>query len=159
MNTASTTSSRPTKSGGRMAGLFFSFAILIAAGLLLARMVVSSGPPAPPPEFMPVMTDLSALTLEGDRPVVAVVTADWCGPCQELKRTTLSDERVVSLLADRSQPVMIDGTDTQVAMPTLQQLGVRAFPSTVVLENGKPVAMLEGYADADKYLQWLEAQL
>ncbi|MEQ9096553.1 MAG: thioredoxin family protein [Phycisphaerales bacterium] len=148
-----------TRSGRPIAGIFFTLTIVVAAGLLLARMIVGGGPPAPAPEFMPVTTDLSSMTFGADLPVVAVVTADWCGPCQELKRSTLADDRVRELLSQRAQPVMIDGTDTQVAMPTLEQLGVRAFPSTIVLRDGKPVAMLEGYASPDKFLAWLEQEL
>ncbi|MEQ8316689.1 MAG: thioredoxin family protein [Phycisphaerales bacterium] len=160
MHTANTPATMISTRPGRAIGsIIFTVAILIAAGLLLARMGMGGGQAEAAPEFMPVTTDLSSVVLSGDQPVVAVVTADWCGPCQELKRTTLSDERVRSLLANRSQPVIIDGTDTKIAMPTLEQLGVRAFPSTVVLEDGKPVAMLEGYASADKYLAWLEQQL
>jgi thiol:disulfide interchange protein len=141
-----------------LASPVFTIAIILVAGLLITRMIAGNGT-APTPDFMPTTTNLASMTFEGDKPVVAVVTADWCGPCQELKRTTLSDERVRTLLAGNAQPVMVDGTDTHEAMPTLQQLGVRAFPSTVVLRNGQPVAMLEGYANADKYLAWLEGQL
>lgn len=141
-----------------VASVFITLVIFAASGLLLARMIMG-GATAETPEFMPVTTSLSSVSFEAGTPVVAVVTADWCGPCQELKRTTLREDRVRAVLTDRSQPVMIDGTDTQVAMPTLEQLGVRAFPSTVILRDGKPVAMLEGYANADKYLAWLEEHL
>ncbi len=148
-------SPKPRKSPGNPV---ITIAIILVAGLLITRMIAGNGT-APNPEFMPTTTDLASMSFQGDKPIVAVVTADWCGPCQELKRTTLSDERVRDLLARDSQAVMIDGTDTKIAMPTLQQLGVRAFPSTVVLRNGRPVAMLEGYADADKYLAWLDSQI
>lgn len=147
-----------TKPRKPIAGIFATVAIFAVAGLLLARMGWGGGT-APTPEFMPVTTNLASIAFENDKPVVAVVTADWCGPCQHLKRDTLSDDRVRDLLASKSQPVMIDGTSTEAAMPTLQQLRVRAFPSTVIVRDGQPVAMLEGYADAEKYLAWLEEQL
>lgn len=133
-------------------------AIFAATAFLFLRFGGDAAP-APDVEFMPTTTDLASLEFSDAQPVVAVVTADWCGPCQELKRSTLSDDRVRALLEAKAQPVMIDGTDTSAAMSTLQQLGVRAFPSTVVLRDGRPVAMLEGYATADKYVAWLEANL
>jgi len=148
-------SSKPRKSAG---SLVATIVIIAIAGLLLARMLVGSDT-AQTPEFMPVTTDLASVAFEGDKPVVAVVTADWCSPCQELKRNALSDQRVQHLLASKAQPVMIDGTSTETAMPTLEKLGVRAFPSTVVLRDGRPVAKLEGNASADRYLAWLEAHL
>ena len=156
MNSAPTDTNNRSRS---MLGIAASAAIVIAAGVLLVRMLVGGGGVAPNPDSMPVTTDLSSVAFQTNKPIVAIVTADWCGPCQELKRSTLSDERVQRLLADQGQPVIIDGTDTSAAMPTLERLGVRAFPSTVVLRDGQPVAMLEGYASADKYLAWLEGQL
>ena len=156
--TAAQDASTPTRPRKPIAGLFATVVIFVVAGLLLARMGFGEKT-APAPEFMPVTTDISTMSFQPGTPVVAVVTADWCGPCQELKRTTLSDARVRDLLTANAQAVMIDGTDTEAASRTLQQLGIRAFPSTVILRDGRPVAMLEGYASADKYLSWLDSQL
>lgn len=153
----------PPAAGRRsIAGLVAIVVVFVLGGLLLARVVGFGGGPAPTPGFMPVTTDIDSISFEAGKagaPVVAVVTADWCPPCQQLKRTTLSDERVRAILVSSAQPVMIDGTDMEAATPTLQRLGVRVFPSTIILRDGQPVAMLEGFADPDKYLAWLEAQL
>lgn len=154
-NQAAEVDRKPRNAAGR---LLVTIVIIAVAGLLMARMLVGSGT-APTPGFMPVTTDIASVAFEGDKPIVAVVTADWCPPCQELKRNALSDERVQNLLASNAQPVMIDGTNSQTAKSTLERLGVRVFPSTVVLRDGRPVAMLEGNASADKYLAWLESQL
>ena len=110
------------------------------------------------PEFMPTTTNLASMQFANDKPIVAIVTADWCPPCQALKKNALADERVVEFLLSETQAVMIDGTDTALASETLQQLGVRVFPSTVVVRNGEPVATLEGNMSADRYLAWLEGQ-
>lgn len=155
---AAASTQTPTKPRKAITGLVATVAILVVGSLLVVRMGFGGGTAASP-EFMPVTTNLASMTFDKGTPVVAVVTADWCGPCQNLKRTTLADERVRDLLSSRAQPVMIDGTSTEAAMPTLQKLGIRAFPSTVIVRDGQPVAMLEGYASADKYLAWLEQQL
>lgn len=146
---------QPRKSLG---SLVATIVIVAAAGLLMARMLMGGGT-AQTPGFMPVTTSLASVALEGDKPIVAVVTADWCGPCQQLKRNALSDERVQDLLSSKAQPVMIDGTSYEAAKQTLAQLRVRVFPSTIIVQDGQPIAMLEGAPDADKYLAWLEAQL
>ncbi len=132
-----------------VAGIFATVAIFALAGLLLFRMVLG-GSVAPTPEFMPTTTNLASLQLSEDKPVVAIVTADWCPPCQALKKNALADERVVAFLSAEAQAVMIDGTDTGAASETLQQLGVRVFPSTVVMRDGQPVATLEGNMSADR---------
>jgi thioredoxin 1 len=152
----------PTSPRGSARFPFSAVVILVAIVATTVLLFVRFGGPAEPaPDvaFMPVTTDLASLTLRQGTPVVAVVTADWCGPCQQLKRDSLSDERVRALLEARAQPVMLDGTDTEAAMPSLQHLGVRAFPTTVIVRDGRPVARLEGYVSAEKYLAWLEANL
>jgi len=87
------------------------------------------------------------------RPVMAVVTADWCGPCQVYKRDTLSDERVAARLDGAVERVMVDSD----ASPELAaELGTRAIPRTVLLRDGEIVDALVGVADADGLLAWLE---
>ena len=149
---------KPAPRSRSLAGVLATLAILLVGGVLLVR-VAGFGGAASTPEFMPVTTDLSSMSFEADTPVVAVITADWCGPCQQLKRTTLSDEGVRGFLVDHAQPVMIDGTDSNEAMPTLERLGIRVFPTTVVLRDGQPVARLEGFVGPEQYLAWLESQL
>ena len=156
-NQASRAARRPP-----VTGLAAIVIVFVLGGFLLARMGGSGGGTASTPQYMPVTTDIGSVSFDAGKagtPVVAVVTADWCPPCQELKRTTLTNQRVRALLVNNAQPVMIDGTDTAKASDTLQRLGVRVFPSTVVLRDGKPVAMLEGFANPDKYLAWLESHL
>ncbi|MGD1915875.1 MAG: thioredoxin family protein [Phycisphaerales bacterium] len=148
---------QPTKRP--IAGIVGTVVIFALAAALLFRMVLGGGSVAPTPEFMPTTTNLASMQFSDDKPVVAIVTADWCPPCQALKKNALTDARVVEFLASEAQAVMIDGTDTGAASETLQQLGVRVFPSTVVVRNGKPVATLEGNMSADRYLAWLEGQL
>jgi len=136
--------------------------VLLAAAVGLVALAVMRGVfagVADAPPYLPVATDLNAMDLSSDRPVVAVVTADWCPPCQHLKRTSLADAQVERLLTDRAQSVMLDATDTNRVQRTLGMLGVRAFPSTVIIRGGEPVAMLEGYAGPEKFHAWLSSHL
>lgn len=139
-------------------GLLTIVVVFALGGFVLMRSGILGGV-AETPDFMPVSTDLSVVDLKSARPVVVVVTADWCPPCQNLKRTSLADESVRALLTDRAQSVMLDATNTGSVSQTLGQLGVRLLPTTVVLRDGRPVARLEGYANPGAYLAWLESKL
>ncbi|MCW5756370.1 MAG: thioredoxin fold domain-containing protein [Phycisphaeraceae bacterium] len=136
-------------------GLLVMVVVFVLVGIMLAR----GGSVAQTPEFMPTLTDLSSVNLTGGQPVVVVVTADWCPPCQTLKRTTLADDAVRALLSERTQAVMLDATDSGKANDALGQLDIRVLPTTVVIREGRPVARLEGYAKPDAYLAWLQGKL
>lgn len=159
-DTASTPTPAPKPKPGRgpLSGLFTLVVVFALGGFVLMRSGLVGGV-AQTPEFMPVSTDLSAIDFTSPTPVVVVVTADWCPPCQTLKRTTLTDESVRAFLTERAQTVMLDATDTNRVADTLGQLGVRLLPTTVVLHDGKPVAKLEGFAKPDAYLAWLQGKL
>ncbi|GIW74072.1 MAG: hypothetical protein KatS3mg103_0594 [Phycisphaerales bacterium] len=133
--------------------------VLILVGGLLVMRLSGGGAQgvAPTPAYLPVATDLDALSV--DRPTVAIVTADWCPPCQHLKRTTLTDPAVQQRLTDGLHAVMIDATDPNQAGPALDRLGVVVLPTVVLLRQGRPVAKAEGYLPADQLLAWLEENL
>ncbi|MEO1008047.1 MAG: thioredoxin family protein [Planctomycetota bacterium] len=148
----------PPRGKSPLGVVFVVAAIAIGAAILFRGF---GGQAAPTPEYLPVTTDLASVDLSGDMPVVAVVTADWCGPCQKLKKDSLADEGVRTYLEGNARTVMIDGTDTNdpTVRASLEALQVTAFPSTIVLRDGKPAAMLRGYAGPEKYRGWLEANL
>mgnify|MGYP006272364937 FL=1 len=139
--------------------------IAVVAMLLVVGLIVNrgggggGGGVAPTPagfsEAGPEETaaSLLAVAAESGRPVMAVVTADWCGPCQLYKRETLSDERVIARLDGAVERVMVDSD----ASPGLAaELGARSIPRTVLLRDGEIVDALVGAADADRLLGWLE---
>lgn len=90
---------------------------------------------------------------EADRPVIAVVTADWCPPCQQLKKNTLTDGRVSSWIESNTIMTFVNSDrDPEIA----KQLGVKYLPTTVVLKDGKIVASKTGYLAPVDYLGFLQ---
>ena len=91
---------------------------------------------------------------ERGKPVVALVTADWCGPCQVLKRETLSDPAVSSWIGENAVAVYVDFDKSP---QDAANLGVQALPTTVVLKDGQIVASRTGVVGASDFLGFLKA--
>tara|TARA_E500000318_G_C3494131_1_gene185627 strand:- start:186 stop:611 length:426 start_codon:yes stop_codon:yes gene_type:complete len=127
-------------------------------GLLVAFAAIQAvrGRVAPTPEVFATGLSLDEgirSGTEAGRPVVAVVTADWCPPCQMLKRETLAAASVSSWIGENAVGVYVDSDK---APETAQALGVAALPTTVVLRDGKIVASKTGFLDAEDYLAFLK---
>lgn len=93
------------------------------------------------------------------RPVLAFFTADWCGPCQMMKRTTLSSPEVEEAVRDRFIPVYVDMTRVNQGDEGVRALAnrfaVRAFPTLIVLQGEEQVARVEGGLDVPSMTTWL----
>ncbi len=135
--------------------------VMVAA---LVALVVFIGwrtmrPPAPTPEAFASETRLAAAIEESSetgRPVIALATADWCPPCQALKRGALVDVRVASLLDARAIPVYVDVDEHP---EEARQLGAASIPTTYVIRNGEITAKVTGALSPDDYLGWLERSI
>ncbi|MEM7754179.1 MAG: thioredoxin family protein [Planctomycetota bacterium] len=136
--------------------------ITLAAALGLAGAIAFStfagGGGELPAELTNVtgLDDAFAQSEATGKPVVAYVTADWCPPCKQMKRTTLQDERVISWLDKNSVPVtLVDGQHNE----DMARLPFRAFPTTMVIRDGTVVAAMEGAASSEAYLEFLEGAM
>ena len=90
-----------------------------------------------------------------DRLVIAFATADRCAPCQQYKRDTLNDDRVLARLADeRFLPTHAE-VDRQPEAATAI-LGSRAIPMTYALRDGQVVSTLRGQRSPAELLDWLQ---
>jgi thiol:disulfide interchange protein len=106
-----------------------------------------------------VMTEVKGLdegirvSGETGKPLVALVTADWCPPCQALKRDTLSDDRVTAWLAENAVSIVLyDGADNA----DIARLPTMGFPTTLVINDGEVVGRTMGYAPPIEYLRFLD---
>ncbi|MEQ8769823.1 MAG: thioredoxin family protein [Phycisphaerales bacterium] len=116
-------------------------------------------PPAPTPGAFAGQTRLAAAieqSNETGRPVIALATADWCPPCQALKRGALVDARVASLIDERAIPVYVD---VDKHPDEARQLGAASIPTTYVIRNGEITAKVTGALAPDDYLGWLERSI
>ena len=81
-------------------------------------------------------------------------TASWCGPCQQMKRTTWASKEVAAALKDYI-PVKVDA-DEYTAMGS--QYKINLIPAFVLVDNsGKAIKQASGYMSASEFIDWLKA--
>lgn len=126
-------------------------------GVAIVIQRLSGLGPAPVPKVF-----AEGLTLDGaiergrteKKPVFVFATADWCGPCQVMKRTVLSEPSVAEQIARDFVPAYVDLDKTTGAA---ERLRVISIPATLILWDGKQVARMEAVVPHDSYQKWLEA--
>ena len=106
-------------------------------------------------ELMVWQKDISAALSDASKlyqPVFIDFTASWCGPCQQMKRTTFADPAVKKAL-DRYATVQVD-LDQQHAVA--EKYKVDSIPTFIILsENGEVINRRSGYLESDRFLSWL----
>ena len=81
-----------------------------------------------------------------NKPLLLKVSTDWCGYCKKMERETFSDASIIAKVSESFIPVYVDG-DKQKAL--VQQLGVRSYPTTVIVSPTQQVlANITGFRSA-----------
>jgi len=93
-----------------------------------------------------------------ERASVVLFTADWCAPCQQLKRSTLSDPAIVERLRSEFDLLLVDLTSpTRKAEQTAASHGVRGIPTMIVFDaSGEPVSRLSGAVGPEAFHRFLD---
>jgi protein disulfide-isomerase len=111
-----------------------------------------------PKELVPWQSDLAAARRQAtvtNKPVLAYFTAEWCGPCQQMRRAVFTD-RAVAAAAQKVLPVRID-IDRQPAVA--RQFHIDAVPTFVLLDpNGNVLRAESGAMDAEQFVEWLSGK-
>ncbi len=138
--------------GGSRTGLVVLLGIVLAfVGL---RLFMGRAAPVPAP-FDPSVTLNQALNAAGsDKVVLVLATADWCPPCQQLKRGALANPEVSEAIRSRTVPVYADGTQQLDA--SFAPLGIGGFPTMVAVRDGVVLSRLVGAVSARSLLEWLD---
>lgn len=85
------------------------------------------------------------------RPMLVMFTADWCGPCQTLKKEVIQTPAVQQAIADGFVPVIVDLTDQSASnpnMPAAQRYHVSGIPMLILTDaKGNPLPGTISYPD------------
>ncbi len=85
------------------------------------------------------------------RPMLLMFTADWCGPCQTLKKDVIQTPEVRAAIDAGFVPVVVDLTDQSSNNPgvaAVQRYGVRGIPMLVLTDaRGRPLPGTIAYPD------------
>ncbi len=124
---------------------------------MILKTTVGGGGVAPVPAVFDKSVTLEAAIAKSKasgQPVVAFATADWCPPCQQMKRGALVNAEVEGFLRGRTLAVYVDvDGDPEAA----GKLSVTGIPATVVIAGDTVVARVSGVMSASDYLGFLRA--
>lgn len=89
-----------------------------------------------------------------NKPVIATVTAVWCGACRQMQQLTLKDPQVARVIEERFVAVSIDGDQRA---DLVSSLGISAFPTTFVIDaQGKVIHRWVGFQNAGSFNRELQ---
>ena len=136
----------------------------IVPWLILALVAVAAAMPfffvRPAPDIIAWRSDLDAArdaARDAGKPILLDFTADWCSYCQTMKQTVFSRDDVKQAIETRFVPVKLDYTHRNVATdPIARSHNIRGLPTVLALNSdGEEVGRLEGFADHERFMQWL----
>lgn len=117
-------------------------------------------PAAGEPGHIAWRSDFAAATAdagESGRPALLFFTADWCGPCQQLKADVLWRPDVAEAIDVGAVPIKVDLTDPDEQQQALAaRFGVRSIPTLVLLSSdGREIRRVTGWVAPDDLKTWL----
>ncbi len=135
------------------------FLALVLAVFMGLRLYMGRTAPVPDAFANDVsLAEAIAQSHESGKPVFAVFTADWCGPCQSYKRGSLASEKVANALRTRAIPVYVNVDTDREDLETLEQVGytIQGVPTTVVIRGHEVSDYVVGALDAGDVLSMID---
>lgn len=111
-------------------------------------------PKSPPPIFADLsFTDALAKANSENKLLIIKFTAEWCGPCKQMDKTTWRNQDVFDWAYDNAIVIAVDvDKDTK----TSEQHKIKAMPTMVAYRDGVEFDRTVGGMDASKTLSWMK---
>ncbi|GAB4194592.1 MAG: hypothetical protein Kow00105_08820 [Phycisphaeraceae bacterium] len=95
---------------------------------------------------------------ETGKSMLVLFTADWCGPCNQMKAWVFSDQNIAEAIESRFIPVKVDLTREGLPDQYLaDRYQVRAIPTLLTLmPDGEPISIASGYLNKTELMDWLD---
>jgi thioredoxin 1 len=110
-----------------------------------------------PRDLVPWRTDFPAARAEAaaaGKPMLLYFTAEWCGPCQVMRRNVFPEKTVASAM-ELYVPVKIDVDRTP---DIARKYGIESLPQFVhVNQRGEVVRSKTGLMESAEMIEWLNA--
>ena len=145
----------PIESGSKLAP------ILVIGIIVLVCFFVwrGFGPSAADASWYQTLDEGIFTSEASNKPMLVLYTADWCPPCQKLKKKTFSDSEVRTYLKANFVQVKIDlsnkfGSNNAIA----QEYGIQSIPAMIIYASDRSeVSRLSGYQSPGELLRWLDS--
>lgn len=130
-------------------------AIILMLTAAMSAGLVACGPSTPPPVFAHrTLAEAKADVRGTGKLLVVKATAAWCGPCQQMNKTTWRDPRVEKWVADHGLAIEVDVDERP---EDARAMHITAMPTMLAFKDGEEFDRTVGFMDADQLLAWLEA--
>jgi thioredoxin 1 len=103
-----------------------------------------------PPVFAQESYD-QALATPGDKPVVVVMSASWCAPCQQMKQNVWTDPAVADWFGANAKAVYVDVEKDEAASARAK---VEFLPTLILYRNGRELKRATGAMGVTDLLAW-----
>jgi len=135
--------------------IFSALMILVLIALVIPNAInLIKGPAETPGVFAEkyTLTQASEISQSTGKPVLVLVTADWCPPCQTLKRNTMTDQTVIDWIQTNTVPVYLEDGENGAEISSLP---VSSYPTTLLIQDGQVFASLPGAVGAGEFIKKL----